>query len=175
MRSGARLGALGACFGVSLVAGLAGCRNESAADAPAPASAPATPDRLGKGERLPEAETAFGLALPAGMRVVRHFNDSAYFAGDLGFDAVLEHVRHHVRTEHAQMQSRGIVFPRARALGGDPSRLLRIELSKTPRGTQLYIKDITPPPALSGLSEAEIWRKAGRKPDGTPLDPNQVY
>jgi hypothetical protein len=80
-----------------------------------------------------------------------------------------------VRAEPAQMLSQAIVLTRATAIGGDGSRLLRIELSKTPRGTQLYIKDITPPPALSGLSEAEIWSKAGRKPDGTPLDPNQLY
>lgn len=172
MRSRARLGA---CLGAVITVGLAGCHDKGAAEAPTPASAPTTPDRLANGERLPEAEMAFGLPLPAGMRVVRHFNDSAYFSGDLELEAVLEHVRRHVRAEPAQMLSQAIVLPRATALGGDGSRLLRIELSKTPRGTQLHIKDITPPPALSGLSEAEIWSKAGRKPDGTPLDPNQLY
>jgi hypothetical protein len=170
MRSGRWLAALGAC----LAAGAAGCHEKSAPE-PLPDSAPATPDRLAKGERLPEAETAFGLALPAGMRVVRHFNDSAYFVGELGFDAVLEHVRSHVRAAPAQMLRHGILFPRATVAGGDPSRLLRIELTKVPRGTQLHIKDVTPPPAMNGLSEAEIWQKAGRKPDGTPLDPNQLY
>lgn len=174
MTSRASLAALGACLGAGAAA-LAGCHTKSASEPPPPASAPATPDRLAEGERLPEAETAFGLPLPAGMRVVRHFNDAAYFAGDVGFDAVLEHVRRHVRAEAAQMLNQGVVFPRATVAKGDANRLLRIELSTTPRGTQLHIKDITPPPALSGLSEAEIWRKAGRKPDGTPLDPNQVY
>jgi hypothetical protein len=172
MRRRARLGA---CLGAVITAGLAGCHDKSAPEAPPPASAPATPDRLANGERLPEAEIAFGVPLPAGMRVVRHFNDSAYFSGDLELDGVLEHVRRHVRAEPAQMRSQAIVFPRATALGDDGSRLLRIELSKIPGGTQLHIKDITPPPALSGLSEAEMWSKAGRKPDGTPLDPNQLY
>ncbi len=167
--------ALGACLGAVMAAGLAGCREKSVAEAAPPASAPATPDRLADGERLPEAELAFGLPLPAGMRVVRHFNDSAYFSGELDLDAVLEHVRRHVRTEAAQLLSQAVVFPRATVAEGDAKRLLRIELSKTPRGTQLYIKDITPPPAVTGLSEAEIWRMAGRKPDGTPLDPNQLY
>jgi hypothetical protein len=174
MRSGARLRALGACLGAGSIAGLAGCHEKTTPEAP-PARAPATPDRLTSNERLPEAETAFGLPLPVGMRVLRHFNDSAYFAGDLELDAVLEHVRRHVHAEAAQMLNQGIVFPRVKVVGGDPSRLLRIELSKTPRGTQLHIKDVTPPPALSGVSEAEIWRQAGRKPDGTPLDPNQLY
>jgi hypothetical protein len=166
---------LGACLGAIMAAGLAGCREKSAAESAPPTSAPATPDRLADGERLPEAELAFGLPLPAGMRVVRHFNDSAYFSGELDLDAVLEHVRRHVRTEAAQLLSQAVVFPRATVAEGEANRLLRIELSKTPRGTQLYIKDITPPPAVTGLSEAEIWRMAGRKPDGTPLDPNQLY
>jgi hypothetical protein len=175
MTSRARRRVLGTCLGAGVIAGLASCQEKSAPEAPPPASAPATPDRLAQGERLPEAEIAFGLPLPAGMRVVRHFNDAAYFAGDLGFDAVLEHVRRHVRAEAAQMLNQAIVFPRATVAGGDAGRLLRIELSKTPRGTQLHVKDVTPPPALNGVSEAEIWRRAGRKPDGTPLDPNQLY
>lgn len=170
----ARLAALGACLGAG-VSALAGCHEQSSSEPPPPSGATTTPDRLAADEQLPEAETAFGLPLPAGMRVVRHFNDAAYFAGDVGFDAVLEHVRRHVRTEAAQVLSQAIVFPRATVVEGDPKRLLRIELSKTPRGTQLHIKNITPSPAATGLSEAEIWRMAGRKPDGTPLDPNQLY
>lgn len=175
MKPGARLGALGVCLGAGISAGLAGCRDDSPPAAP-PASAPATPDRLGKGERLPEAETAFGVPLPAGMRAVRVFDDSAYFSGDLELDAVLAHVQQHVRAGSAEMVKQGVVFPRATALGGDGSRLLRIELRKAAGGTQLHIQDITPPPALTeGLSEPDIWRRAGRKPDGTPLDPNQLY
>jgi hypothetical protein len=174
MRSRAALAALGAWLGAGASA-LAACHEKSASEPPPPESAATTPDRLAQSERLPEAETAFGLPLPAGMRVVRHFNDAAYFAGNVGFDAVLDHVRRHVRTEAAQMLTQAVVFPRATVVGGDPSRLLRIELSKTPRGTQLHIKDVTPPPAVTGLSESEIWSKAGRKPDGTPLDPNQLY
>jgi hypothetical protein len=175
MNAGASLAALGACLGAGVCSSLAGCQRESAPEPPAAESAPATPDRLAPGEQLPEAETAFGLALPAGMRVVRHFNDAAYFAGELGFDAVLDHLRGHLRAQEVQLLSQGAVFPRATVAGGDAKRLLRIELSKTPRGTQLHVKDITPPPAVSGLSEADIWRQAGRKPDGTPLDPNQLY
>lgn len=174
MRSRASLAALGVWLGAG-VSALAGCHEKGAAEPPPPSKAPATPDRLAQGERLPEAETAFGLPLPAGMHVVRHFDDAAYFAGDVAFDAVLDHVRRHVRAGAAEMLSQGAVFPRATLAQGDTGRLLRIELSKTPRGTQLHVRDITPPPAVTGLTEEEIWRKAGRKPDGTPVDPNQVY
>jgi len=170
MRARPSLAALSACFGA-----IAGCHERGAPEPPAPVSAPATPDRLAAGEHLSESETAFGLPLPAGMRLVRHFDDAAYFNGELAFDAVLEHVRARVRTEAVQLLSQGAVFPRAVVAGGDPKRLLRIELSEAPRGVQLHVKDITPPPAVTGVSEAEIWRKAGRNPDGTPIDQNTVY
>lgn len=169
MRARPSLAALGVCLGV-----LAGCHERSEPESSPPASA-ATPDRLAAGERLPEAETAFGLPLPAGMRLVRSYNDAAYFSGELAFDAVLEHVRARLRTGGAQMLNQGVLFPRAVVAGGDPNRLLRVELSKTPRGVQLHVKDITPPPALTGASEAEIWRQAGRNPDGTPIDQNSLY
>lgn len=170
----AALAGLGACL-AAVCAGASGCRDERAPDPQAAASVPATPDRLAPDETLPEAEAAFGLALPAGMRAVRHFHDAAYFVGDIAMEALLEHVKARVRAESVQMLNQGALFPRASVAGGDSSRLLRIELSKAPRGTQLYVKDITPPPPVGGASEAEIWRLAGRKPDGTPLDPNQLY
>lgn len=166
-----RTALLGAC----LTACLPACDQTSTAEAPPPASAPVTPDRLAEGERLPESEMAFGLVLPPGMRLVRHFNESAYFAGDLELDAVLEHVRSRVETPSVQLLGQGALIERARITGDEKKRLFRISLSKVPRGTQLHIKDITPPQALSGFSEEELWRVAGRKPDGTPLDPNQLY
>lgn len=176
MTSRARLGALGACLGAGIGASLAGCHDEKPREAAPASAAPAAPDRLAESERLPEAEMAFGLPLPAGMRAVRLFDDAAYFSGDLELDAVLAHVQRHVRAEPAQMRSQGVVFPRATVLGGDGSRVLRIDLRKVPGGTQLHLQDITPQPAMTeGLSPAEIWRRAGRKPDGTPLDPNQLY
>jgi hypothetical protein len=166
--------------GTALALGLGlcwACREQQALPAPAGEAAAAAPDRLQDGEQLPDSETAFGLPLPKGMRLVRHFNDSAYFNGDTDLDAVLTHLRQHLAADGAQLVSRGAVFPRARIVGGDPQQLYRVEVTRTARGSQIHIKDITPAPApeLTGLSEAEIWRRAGRNPDGTPLDPNQVY
>ena len=110
MRAGS-LAALGACLGV-----LAGCHERSEPESSPPASA-ATPDRLAADERLPEAETAFGLPLPTGMRLVRYYNDAAYFSGELALDAVLEHVRARVRTGGVQMLNDGVLFPRAVVAG----------------------------------------------------------
>lgn len=162
-----------------LAASLAGaCRGErSASQAPAPASEAPAPDRLGPDEQLPEAETAFGLPLPRELRLVRHFDDAAYFAGRLDVAAVLEHVQRHVTVGTVQMKGRGAVFPRTTIAGDDTGRLVRIEVSETARGSQLHIEDITPPPPAipTDLPQAEIWRRAGRNPDGTLIDPNSVF
>lgn len=171
MNARGRATALGVCLGACL----GGCQEKRASEPAAPVSVPASPDRLGPGERLPEAETAFGLALPSGMRLVRHFDDAAYFAGDVELDALIAHVEQRVQAGPAQVSSQGVSFPRARVLGGDSRRLLRLELTRTPRGTQLHVKDITPPPALTGLSEEELWRMAGRNLDGTMVDEDQIY
>lgn len=164
-------------IGVSVFAQLGmACHRERAPDPapPAPAEA-APPDRLAPTEALPEAETAFGLPLPQGMRLVRHFNDSAYFMGEVEFAALLEHVQKHVTSSTVQMRGRGAVFASTQISGDEQERLVRIELNPAPRGSELHITDITPPPAVTGLTEAERWRRAGRNPDGTVIDQNQVY
>jgi hypothetical protein len=158
------------CLGLCLAA----CRSKSRAELPAPEEAP-TPDRLTREERLPEAETAFGLPLPPGMRLTRHFSDAAYFSGEVAQARVLEHLREHVEARDVQMMSRRVVFPRAYVKGSESRRLLRIEVSETPRGSVMQVQDITPPPAARAASEANLWSRAGRKPDGTPIDQNQLY
>ena len=70
--------------------------------------------------------------------------------------------------------SAGVTVTAATATGGAPP--LRITLKQTERGSQIHVEQLTPPPPLvSGLSHEEIWRKAGRNPDGTPIDQNQLY
>jgi len=54
-------------------------------------------------------------------------------------------------------------------------RWVRIEVSAEGSGTQVYVKNVTPPPAPRGLSEKEIWSRVGRGPDGKPLNENQMY
>jgi hypothetical protein len=151
-----------------------GCRSRSVVERDVP-ERPTTPDRLTREERLPEAETAFGLPIPQGMRLARHFSDAAYFSGELAFDRALEHVRRYVEAREVQMLRRGAVFTRAYIKGDESRRLFRIEISETPRGSQVHVKNVTPPPATKGASEADLWSRAGRKPDGTPIDQNQLY
>ncbi len=154
------------------------CHDGPGRTEPAPSQREPAPDRLAEGEQLPEAEIAFGLPLPKGMRVIRHFKSSAYIAGDVKLPDVLEHLQKYVLARDAEMQGEGAVFPRAHIAGDETQRLLRIEATQAEHGSQIYIEDITPPPPraeLTGLTQAEIWRLAGRNPDGSLIDPNQQY
>lgn len=175
VRSGARPSSRLALWAlVAVVVQAVACRSGREQADPGAAPAPA-PDRLREDEELPEAETAFGLPVPAGMRLSRHFRDAAYFSGQVPMSTLIEHVRSFVHSQEVEMMSRRVVFARARIKGDERQRLVRIEISEMPRGSQIYIRDITPEPATQVATEAERWRRAGRNPDGTPIDQNRLY
>lgn len=159
-----------------LLATLAGACHSKA---PPPASdlpeEPATPDRLSANERLPEAETAFGLALPPGMQLTRHFNDSAYFLGRAPLTSVVVALQPQLTARSVEMTPRRAIFAHTQIKQDAAGRWVRIEVSAEGQGTQVYVQDVTPPPAPRGLSEKEIWSRVGRNADGTPIDQNQQY
>jgi hypothetical protein len=160
-----------------LLAGLAAACH-SKAPPPAPSAAPeaaAAPDRLTNDERLPDSETAFGLSLPPGMRLARHFNDSAYFVGRPDVSSVVTELQPQLTARSVEMASGRAVFARTQIRTDATQRWVRIEVSSEGGGTQVYVQDITPPPAPRGLSEREIWSRVGRNADGTPVDQNQQY
>lgn len=160
---------------VAVLVGLAAaCHRRSEAPRPVEQAAPA-PDRLSGEEGLPEAETAFGLPLPRGLRLTQAFNDSAYFAGRLPPAAVVEHLGKQLVSSHLELMGTRSVFARAQIKGDAEKRLFRIEVSEISSGSRLYIQNITPTPAPPGLSPEEMWKLAGRSPDGKPIDENQLY
>jgi len=162
------------CAALSVLVGLGtACHRRS--ETPLPVEAAPAPDRLSGEERLPEAETAFGLPLPRGLRLTRAFNDSAYFAGGLPPAAVVEHLGSQLVSSYLELMGTRSVFARAQIKGDAEKRLFRIEVSPISGGSQLYIQNITPPPVPKGLSPEEMWKLAGRKPDGKPVDENQLY
>jgi hypothetical protein len=140
----------------------------------AAAEVTATPDRLPAEKRPPEA-MAFGLSLPRGMRLTRQFNGSAYFLGELDLATVVEHLKPHLDAKRVENHPGHTVFEQAKIKGDVSERRLRVDVSAEGVGTQVYVRDVTPPPAPRGVSETEMWRRAGRNPDGTPLDQNQVF
>jgi hypothetical protein len=161
--------------GLALGLVLCACQSEKEpASAPAP-SASATPDRLAPDENLNDAPVAFGMPLPSGMHLTRYFTDAAYFSGRVRFEDALAHVRQHVLARDVEMRTRRAVIPQAYIRGDEKQRLFRIAIESTSEGSQVHIQDITPPPVAQGLSDAERWRRAGRNPDGTLLNPKEVF
>jgi hypothetical protein len=171
---------------LALGLGSLGCVSLSCRSRPSPApvvlddEGGATPDRLKEGEELPESETAFGLPIPQGMRLSRHFLESAYLTGSLSLEQLADHVQSHVEARNVEVTKNRVLFARvlfarARIKGDRRGRLFRLEISRTASGAQLFMLEITPPAMTRGLTEAERWREAGRNPDGTLLDENRVY
>jgi hypothetical protein len=122
-----------------------------------------------------DAQVAFGMPLPSGMRLTRYFADAAYFSGPVKLEEALAHVRQHVLAREVEMRTRRALISQAYIREDERQRLFRIEIESTSDGSQIHIQDITPPPVAQGLSEAERWRRAGRNPDGTPLNAKDVY
>lgn len=164
----------GALWAVTAIALLCSCEKQRGQQTRE--SAPdVTPDRLPEAQRPSESATAFGLSLPKGMRLTRQFNDSAYFMGRLELEEVVEHLKPHLEARRMELKPGYALFEDARLEGDDSNKRLRVSVSAEGPGTQVFVQNVTPPPAPRGISEAEMWRRAGRNPDGTPMDQNQLY
>jgi hypothetical protein len=146
----------------------------SAAEAPAPRPAASQgrkpPDRLAPGELGPGKVKVFGFVAPRQMRLERRFPDAAHFVGQARPEAVANYVRERVAVERVEMGAGRTVFPRVAIKGGPEGHVFRIEVVSDTPNTRLVIRDITRPPTTPGLSEAERWKKAGLRPDGTQID-----
>jgi hypothetical protein len=175
-RPGAVPRSAGAALALLLLAACSsGSRRESERESATAPSATSTPDRLTTDEAVTEAPVAFGMPLPDGMRLTRYFTDAAFFAGSISIEDALAHVRKHVLARDVEMRTRRVVIPQAYIREDEHGRLFRIEISSTTGGSQIHIQDITPQPVTQGLSVEERWRRAGRNPDGTLLNPKEVY
>ena len=134
---------------------------------------PAPIDHLAPGELGQSKLLAFGFPIPQGMVVERRFSNSVYLAGSVSPSALLDYVRTHAITGPAERIGNRRVFSKVKIRGGDSSRVYDIELDDSGTLQKLVVTDVTPPPLEPGLTEEERWRKAGYKPDGTPLPSEQ--
>ncbi len=151
---------------------LLGCNSTEEPSAPAPAASKGQkpPDRLAPGELAPGKVEVFGFVAPRQMRLERRYPDAAHFVGQARPEAVANYVRERVAVERVEMGAARTVFPRAAIKGGPQGHVFRIEVVTDTPNTRLVIRDITPPPTTPGLTEAERWKKAGLRPDGTQID-----
>lgn len=127
-------------------------------------------DRLETAEQLPGQERIFGIEVPRGMKVASRFGDVIMLTGRVDRNAVANHFRQHVLTQHVEMAEGRTVFPRVHVKGDRSRRVYRIEIAQTRNLTSVSMRDVTQPPATHGLSEGERWDQAGRNPDGSQKD-----
>jgi hypothetical protein len=153
------------------------CRKETApAPAPAPSAtevASAKPiDRLAPDELEVGKSEVFGFEVPRRMRVKGAFLEVAYLEGNVTPEALANYVRERVEVDRVEIGAASTRFERAHIKRGAPERIYDFQVSPGSADlTELVIRDVTPrPPNPSFMNDADRWRQAGRKPDGTPLD-----
>ena len=161
--------------------GAPACRHHGSGTAPAgsaaaPSAAPPRSDRLvdrlAPGELTPGKSQVFGFEVPVNMRIQGAFLEVAYLEGPVQPEALANYVRDRVDIQRVEIGAASTIFSRARIKRGAPDRLYDIVVTpKLNQRTELDIRDVTPrPPNPPGMTDADRWRQAGRKPDGTPLD-----
>lgn len=128
-------------------------------------------DRLAPGELAPGKRQVFGLEIPVGMTIRGQFREVAYVHGAVAPEALANFVRERVVVDHVEIGAARTVFPQARIKKGAADRFFRIEVIAGNRITELVVQDVTPhPKPQENLSDEERWRRAGRRPDGKPVD-----
>jgi hypothetical protein len=112
------------------------------------------------------------------MKVIARFPGVAHAVGALTPEDVANYVRDRVVVSRVELGAVETVFPGVRVKGGDPQKVLRIEVIPLGDRTKIVITDTSPPavapPADDHLTDAERWRRAGYNPDGTLIDPNKL-
>lgn len=130
-------------------------------------------DQLAPGEIAEGKETAFGITLPRKMTITARFADTVFARGDLTIEDTTRYVRQRVVAERVDVGPAKTVFTKATSKS-DPGKILAIEIVSVGNGSQLVLRDATPPPPEPGLSEEERWKKLGLSPQGKLLDPTHL-
>lgn len=161
-----------ALAGLALVLGVgAACKERPQQEAPAAVAPAPAPDRVEPGQLLEGDQAVFGLALPESTKLLAVFRESASAEGPYAPEDLAVFLKSRLEVSHVEMAGTKILFPKAR-VKGNADRFLRVEILRAGTGSELRVRDVTPPPAEKGLSEEERWRKAGLTPSGQLLDPN---
>lgn len=128
-------------------------------------------DRLDPLE-VPEGDRqAFALKVPRGMSVIYDGPDEVQATGMITPERLANYVRKRVVVDGVELGSARTVFDRARVVGDDSGRLVRIEVISQQVGTMLVVKNLSPPKADPNATPEERWKKFGRDPSGKLLDP----
>lgn len=136
------------------------------------------PDHLAKDE-IPEGhDKAFALVLPFKSSVQYRVTDAVSVDSTLTTEELSNFVRARVQTSKITAGANGTTFDDA-VVPAEPRRVLHIEVRRGDRArhamSSMIVRDVTPPPAAPKISDEDSWRKAGRAPDGKPLDSKHMF
>jgi hypothetical protein len=174
---GARLRLTLAALAVaSLAVGGAACKSKHT-ESPPPAPSAKAPDHLAKGE-IPESSVrAYTLPLPLHCQIRARFPKSVHVGSEYSLEELAGFTRARVKDGRTSAGATETRFDDV-VVKTDPSRVLTIEIRTGagygPFRTQMVVTDVTPPPAPSGETDADRWKKAGMTPDGKLLNPLQM-
>lgn len=135
-------------------------------------------DHLVSGE-IPEGrDKAFALALPLNAHIEFRFPDAIEIESQLRPEELSNYVRARVRTTKITAGAERTTFEEA-VVPAEPKRLLYIEVRPArpnrPSRSSMVVRDVTPPPAPPKTTDEDAWKRAGRGPDGKPLDPKHMF
>jgi hypothetical protein len=178
----ARCGALVvAAMALAAAPGGVGCSTPSAASGDAPASRLDTPppspppvDHLGPDELLEGKERVFGVALPRGLAIEKHYPDFVYATGPMTVHALVLYFRPRLQGGALRESEKVATFEHVTAPGLPPYTELLIHFAGTSGQTSVEMSSVTHPPAPVLPDEAARWRQVGLTPNGKLLDPTHL-
>lgn len=171
-------------IGIALILAACSCSSSTEPAPPPPPPSATRPDELAPGELAEGPSSAFGLPLPAVLRVDRVEPNFIRARGHVKLEQVTTYVRSRVEATNIAVGPAKTIFddakvkaPRKAAptLDGGPTMtpIVRFEVSSTHGVTTLVARQELRPKVPEGLSEDQRWERAGIRKDGKPLDPKK--
>lgn len=149
---------------------LAACKTEAPPPPPEPPPPAKTAVDHVDPHEIPEgAEDAFGLPIPRSMSVFARLGDAVRARGELPPDDVANYVRTRVIADRVETGPAKTVFARVTLKSGKGGTL-RVEVIRVADRTELYVRDITPPPPSDVVKPTDPWDKPGFDPKDRKAD-----
>jgi hypothetical protein len=169
-------------LGVSWICGAlstTGCKKDREAGPVRPAETqnappqPQTPDRLPPGELLEGPDRVFGFAIPRGMKLEAQFSGRADIVGTPSQQLVTDYVRQRVLVHHVQVEGTRYIFPQVRIRGAG-TEIYRFEVRSDGGRTRIGIQHLVDREVPQELTDEERWKRAGMRPNGSLIDPQNL-
>lgn len=148
-------------------------------DAAPPSEAVTAPprDHLVPGELVEGPDRAFGLALPRGSTIESSFPQQIIARSGAKPSDVANFVRKRVSMGKVTVGAAGTIFERVQ-VPANPGRELVVRVEDAPSGTgsQIMVRDVTPPQIDPSLTDEQRWRQVGMSPGGGRVaDPTHLH